>query len=391
MTAEGVFVGDVRDWAAGLAPESIQCVVTSPPYYGLRDYPIPPGVWGGAAGCAHAWGDEVPAPWLSALPGPGGDATMHRPGRRRARRSGRWCARCGAWLGRLGQEPTVALFVAHLVGVFAAIRPALRRDGTVWLNMGDGYAHRSARDGARRGSSDGGCRRGAPQGERVKAHGAIKHKDLLLVPFRLALALQEDGWYVREDIIWEKPNALPESVRDRPVRSHEYLFLLARSPRYRYDAAAISEPVTGTAHARGAGTTPKGATAAGRGNNSWQATTRALVARRNARSVWRINTEAFPGEHDSTFPAALVRRCLLAGSGPGDLVADPFGGTGTVAAVAEGLGRRWALCDADERARDWTAARLAAGAGAGDAPAGLRQLTIFDALAAAGREGAGVG
>lgn len=359
----GLFIGDVRDFARGLGPGQAQCMVTSPPYWGLRSYPVPPSVWGGDAACAHEWGDEQRAVWANDLPGPtnpGKDPAS----RRRARKSGQWCDRCGAWLGQLGGEPKVEEYVAHLVEVFRLLRPGLADDGVLWLNLGDTYAFRSARVGGRRSSSDGQVRRGVPEsGERPKAYGTLKHKDLVLVPFRVALALQEDGWYLRSAVVWEKLNALPEAVKDRPSTSHETVFLLAKRAKYFYDREAIAEPVSGTAHSRGKGTTPKGDLAdrtLARANNSWQASTAALVTTRNARTVWSINTERFPGDHDSTFPSALARRCILAGSRPGDLVCDPFAGTCTVAAVASALGRRFVGCDLNPMAERWHADRLAA-------------------------------
>lgn len=355
-----VSIGDVRAFAEGLGLATVQCMVTSPPYWGLRSYPVPPLVWGGDAACDHRWGDEQRAVWASDLPGPTNPGKNPAP-RRRARKSGRWCERCGAWLGQLGGEPTVEAYVAHLVAVFRLLRPGLADDGVLWLNLGDTYAFRSARVGGRRSSSDGRVRRGVPEsGERPKAYGSLKHKDLVLVPFRVALALQEDGWYVRGNIVWEKPNALPEAVTDRPSNSHEALFLLTKRPRYYYDKGAIGEPVRGTAHSRGRAVTPKGDGTQGRANNSWQLATAALAETRNARTVWPINTERFPGDHDSTFPSALARRCILAGSRPGDLVCDPFAGTGTVPAVAHAAGRRWVARDLNPQAIAWHRERLAA-------------------------------
>lgn len=363
MQINTVHIGDVRDFARCLCPGQAQCMVTSPPYWGLRSYPVPPSVWGGDSACAHEWGDEQRAVWANELPGPSNPG-KNPASRRRARKSGQWCDRCGAWLGQLGGEPKVEEYVAHLVEVFRLLRGALSEDGTLWLNIGDTYAFRSARVGGRRASSDGHVRRGVPEsGERPKAYGTLKHKDLVLVPFRVALALQADGWYLRSSIVWEKGNALPESVQDRPSTSHESVFLFAKQPRYYYNREAITEPASGTAHSRGKGTTPKGDLAdrtLARANNSWQASTTAILPTRNARTVWRINTERFGGSHDSTFPPALARRCILAGSRPGDVVCDPFAGTGTVAAVAHAEGRHWLGCDLNPQAIEWHRERLAA-------------------------------
>ena len=195
------------------------------------------------------------------------------------------------------------------------------------------------------------------------------------MPWRIALALQEDGWYLRSDIIWHKPNPMPESVTDRPTKAHEYVFLLSKSERYLYNAEAVREPVTGGAHARGDGVNPKArnvkiagwATGPGRHSTLTHATTRKesaakfgprskqnasfsgavkeVVDSRNMRTVWSLPTEAFSGAHFATFPRELVRRCVLAGSNAGDVVFDPFMGSGTVAEVASGLGRKFLGCE----------------------------------------------
>jgi site-specific DNA-methyltransferase (cytosine-N4-specific) len=238
---------DARTGVAALEDESVQTVVTSPPYWGLRDYGI---------------------------------------------------------AGQIGAEPTVDEFVEDLVKVFADVRRVLRRDGTLWLNLGDAYTSggRTWRHSDRKLPARGmGYRPATPEG--------LKPKDLIGVPWRVAFALQADGWYLRTDIVWHKPNGNPESVRDRPVRAHEYVFLLSRSERYRYDHEAVRQPA---ADGRGA---------------------KAL------RSVWDVNTEPFPEAHFACFPTALVRPCLLAGSGEGDVVLDPFFGSGTVGQVARELGR----------------------------------------------------
>lgn len=260
----GIIVGDCRDALRSLDAESIQTCVTSPPYFGLRDY-------------GHG--------------------------------------------SQIGLEPTPAEFVDALVQVFREVRRVLRDDGTLWLNLGDSYAadrggtHQPAetlaggtggvaQDGARvnRGRADGyNPTRNAP------AIG-LKHKDLIGIPWRVAFALQADGWYLRQDLIWHKPNPMPESVQDRCTKAHEYLFLLSKSERYRFDGAAIAEPSVG------------GAT-------------------RNRRSVWTVPTAPFKGAHFATFPTALVEPCILAGSGVSDTVLDPFCGAGTTGLVASRLGR----------------------------------------------------
>ena len=254
-----------------------------------------------------------------------------------------------------------------MVEVFAAVRRVLRDDGVLWLNLGDTYATGGGKVGE--------CPGGGQQGERWKGNGrgvhtpehsgkhgpvceamgpltqpnrmpiaGLKPKDLCMIPARVALALQADGWWLRSDVIWAKPNPMPESVTDRPTRSHEYLFLLTKSERYYYDAQAIAEtaetagqPIkmadgwdTGEG---GHGSFHRNGREKGKTNGVVQATTR------NARSVWTIATQPYPQAHFATFPVELARRCILAGSKPGDTVLDPFGGSGTVAQVATGNGR----------------------------------------------------
>ncbi len=251
-------LGDARTVMAALPAASVDCCITSPPYWGLRDYGLEPVAWGGSQACSHRW-------------------------------NGDRCSACDAWLGSLGLEPTVDLFVAHIVEVFRALRRVLKPTGTLWLNLGDCY--NSGTTAARVPSPDsahhGYWRRGGGMGDqRVDAPG-LKTKDLVGVPWRVALALQADGWYLRSDIIWAKPNPLPEGVTDRPTRSHEYLFLLSKGSRYFYDAEAVREPAAGSA--TGAGT-------------------------RRRRSVWTIATQPYRPAHFATYPERLVELSLLAGT-----------------------------------------------------------------------------
>jgi DNA modification methylase len=167
------------------------------------------------------------------------------------------------------------------------------------------------------------------------------------MPWRVAFALQAGGWYLRSDIIWSKPNPMPESVTDRPTKAHEYLFLLTKSPRYYWDAEAVKQPVTGNSHPRGKGAHPKSAEPGSgiKANASFSVAVRDLVDQRNIRSVWTIPTQPSPEAHFATFPEALVEPCILACSRVGDLVFDPFAGSGTVGVVASRFGRGFVGCD----------------------------------------------
>ena len=245
--ASRLLVGDALGTLRTVPEATYQCCVTSPPYWGLRDYGVP-----------H----------------------------------------------QIGAEPTLGEYLAHLVEVFREVRRTLRPTGTLWLNIGDSYTSggRTWRDADKKNPARGMTYRAAtPDG--------LKPKDLIGVPWRLAFALQDDGWYLRSDIIWHKPNGQPESVKDRPTRSHEYLFLLSKSERYLYDHEAIREPSS------------------------------SQEAPKNRRTVWSINTEPTANAHFATFPRRLVEPCLLAGSREGDRVLDPFLGSGTVGEVALAHGR----------------------------------------------------
>ena len=232
-------VGDSRYALTFFENDTFQCCITSPPYWGLRDYSIE---------------------------------------------------------GQIGAEASLDEYISDLVDIFREVRRTLKDDGTLWLNIGDSYTsgNRTWRDTDKKNPA-------RAMSYRPPTPPGLKPKDLIGVPWRLALALQDDGWYLRADIIWHKPNCQPESVKDRPTRSHEYIFLFSKSEKYYYDYEAIKEP------------------------------TKEKTALRNRRTVWSINTEGFSGAHFAVFPPELVSLCLLAGSKPDSIVLDPFLGSGTVA------------------------------------------------------------
>lgn len=321
MTLDRCIVGDCRVVmremiAAGV---KVQTCVTSPPYWGLRNYGV---------------------------------------------------------AGALGLERSPSRYLARMRSVFRLVWDLLADDGTLWLNMGDSYA--GAPGG---GQGKNGQRATRPFTGRIHLHkrgNGLKSKDLVGMPWMLALLLRADGWTLRRDIIWAKPCCMPEAVKDRPTTAHEYIFLLTKSPKYYYDAEAIKEPVTGNAHARGTGVNPKAAlnrvpsgwdtgdgdhrqkrgrysgTGVGFGhgyedkpryrarqNESFSAAVSGLVESRNKRSVWTVPPQPFAEAHFATFPEALIEPCVLAGSRPGDVVFDPFAGAGTTLRVASSLGRRF--------------------------------------------------
>lgn len=340
-----ILLGDCREQLKKLPDESVHCVVTSPPYWGLRDYGID---------------------------------------------------------GQLGLEHSLGEHVGTMVEVFREVRRVLRKDGTLWLNYGDSYATsvngRSAADTkelghddrtfrdkpfstvgpiydpnggqvpdnknpkSRAGATDNKGNKGSDFGGRIRAGGYLKPKDLCGIPWRVAFALQEDGWWLRQDIIWSKPNPMPESIRDRCTKAHEYLFLMAKSERYYFDQEAISEPVTASTIERLSQPTLEQQEGSwrvpGKTNGSMKAVDHG--PNRNKRSVWEVTTQPFSEAHFATFPPDLIEPCILAGCPKDGTVLDPFGGAGTTGMVADRLGRNAILIElnpayiqiADKRLRE---------------------------------------
>ena len=286
-----IYVGDNLATLRTIPDKSVQCCVTSPPYWGLRNYGVD---------------------------------------------------------GQIGLEPTIEKFMERLVDVFREVRRVLREDGVCWVNMGDAYnaAGRNGH-GTRIGYKQSSNRASASNADDCRPSvPELKPKDLIGQPWRLAFALQSDGWWLRQDIIWHKPNPMPESVRDRCTKAHEYVFMLTKSERYFWDAeamkeAAVSDHASGNGFAGRQGGASHMPMTGGRGTyEEWLP-----GGKRNRRSVWTIATEPYSEAHFATFPTELPRRCILASTRPGDTVLDPFGGSGTTGMVALELGRNAILCE----------------------------------------------
>ena len=343
MTRPKLLSGDVREVLKKLEPESVQCVVTSPPYWGLRDYGT--ATWeGGDINCDHTI--SMPTKWNDPkrgtkytrpeVAGRGGDASA--------------CHLCGAKRvdSQLGLEKTPDEFVKSMVDVFREVKRVLRKDGTVWMNLGDTYGKQVGK-GFNTHEEDGSGNRVT---EMQKKHGDIKvktglpSKNLVGIPWRVALALQADGWILRSDIIWHKPNPMPESVKDRPTKSHEYIFLLTKSQKYYYDNEAIKEKGVLPAGVKGAkGSAERFGTAL---VNSRPPEYKIYDGTRNKRTVWPIATKPYPEAHFATFPEEIPEICIKAGTKKGDIVLDPFVGSGTTCAVASRLGRNSIGIDLNE-------------------------------------------
>ena len=335
--------GDVRERLAEIPEKSVQTCITSPPYWGLRDYGLPPSVWGGDKDCAHEWVIERTARPNSS----GGKASENNPYAKKLAIKGtenyseyadyhdratysQFCQKCGAWLGCLGLEPTPEMFVQNMVEVFRGVWRVLRDDGTVWLNLGDSYAGGGRMSGVNIDSevfknSKQNTNRGVFGTTKFPIPEGVKPKDLVGIPWFVAFALRADGWYLRSDIIWHKPNPMPESVRDRPTKSHEYIFLLTKNKQYYYDAEAIREPNSENSGKWGKMVPTKTAKAQGK-HGATSALTNTMskdeciekyyTHGRNKRSVWKVATQPYREAHFAVFPEKLIEPCILAGSSP---------------------------------------------------------------------------
>jgi DNA modification methylase len=345
--------GDCRSILRTMAATGVkvQMCVTSPPYFGLRDYGT--GTWtGGDAACKHTVGNQV-----AQARAPGAIIAGVRPGA-----DASTCRRCGAKRvdQQLGLEPTPEQYIAAMVEVFGCVRDVLADDGTLWVNIGDSYAN-----DCKWGGSSGGKHIKALHGDtsvgRGKRSTGLKQKDLVGIPWMLAFALRADGWYLRQDIIWHKPNPMPESVKDRCTKAHEYLFLLTKSPHYYFDHEAIKDPAVCAASGRPSKARGSfaGKSEATPGRNAF----RAVTPTRNRRSVWTIATRPYKGAHFAVFPPKLIEPCILAGSRPGDIVLDPFMGSGTTAAVAVEHGRQYLGCELNDAFRPLQEQRISAARG----------------------------
>lgn len=352
------YLGNAMEMAQVLEPESIQCVVTSPPYWGLRKYSGEQELVWGDDHCEHEWVS------YKRPPGGGHPSASAKVGATKADvqriydGTGAWCNLCGAWRGSYGCEPTVGMYIDHSIQFLEEIRRVLRKDGVVFWVIGDSYA-----SGKGTCFNPGGGIHSFPS--RVKEAGGLplnrlnksdleasglKPKDLCLIPQRIAIAAQEAGWWVRQDIIWYKKCPMPESVTDRPTRAHEHILMLAKAKKYYWDKEAVLEPYTEPLN-RWGGDTLKRDTSKTAGYKDMLKIgyssafrvgrpMRPNPAGRNIRSVWELSTAQTSESHYAAFPEALPEKCIMAATKPDDLVLDPFCGTGTTLRVAKRLGRR---------------------------------------------------
>ena len=366
-----LYGADCRESLRNIKTGSVHCCITSPPYWNLRDYGVASQVWGGDPDCDHWW-------------------------------DGSNCPKCGAWSGQLGLEPTPDLYVQHLVEVFREVRRVLHPSGTLWLNLGNSYMSHPAKNFDNMGGESG-CRiREDPALAAATVVGkprvdGLKSKDLVGTPWMVAFALRVDGWWLRSEIIWAKPNPFPSSVSDRPTTAHEHVFLLAPNEHYFYDAEAIREqgttgawdampPIGGVKHLESTGSM----------NPTYSGKMPAGDGKHHKRTVWPVATEAYEGAHFAVWPPALVEPMVLAGTSQagccpvchtpwqrgsssnrarkvGDwspvclcpsappvpcTVLDPFSGSGTTGLVATQNGRSFIGLDLNEEYLDLAESRI---------------------------------
>ena len=338
-----VIIGDNRKALKKLPDASVQTVVTSPPYWGLRDYGT--ANWtGGDEACEHIKDASKTKKF-------GNDEfNKNRPSREATKLPGYYykdlCELCGATFedNQIGLEQSPDDFIEQLCIVFDEVWRVLKDDGTIWVNLGDSYSamrdSKATPDSLRNGDGTKVGTAANRNPENLRKAG-LKHKDLVGIPWRFAFAMQARGWYLRSDIIWHKPNPMPESVTDRPTKSHEYIFLMTKSPRYYYDHEAIKEDAIwaeekragkGRLHYDGKRQGEKG---------TGQENFVSIVDKKNKRSVWQVNVKGYKEAHFATYPTELIEPCILAGSKEGDTVLDPFSGSGTTGEVALKHGRNY--------------------------------------------------
>lgn len=330
-----LYLGDAWDLASQLEPESMDCLITSPPYWGLRDYGLPPVVIGGDVGCEHEWSSELPHGRRGnrGVSGTGGNLnpSLDESGQGAgAGTGGSYCTHCGAWRGQFGLEPHPQLYIDHLVDLFERLRPALKATATVWLNLGDSYGGCSFVPGdSTDRPKNAGDRRTSRRRKQVTDNW-LRPKQLLGMPWRVAIAMQEAGWLLRNAMVWRKPNPMPSSVRDRLSCTYEHVFLFVKEPRYHFDLDAVREASVEPNRKRGPADTFGGSSWEERGQHSeggaWHPRGGADIAQgnsiaektnhasgKNPGDVRTWPTAPFPEAHFATFPPALPEWCLRAG------------------------------------------------------------------------------
>jgi len=336
-----ILFGDCKETLSAFLPQSARTCVTSPPYYGLRDYGT--ATWiGGDPNCNHRRDSKVKPENCNT--GHKNHDEMYGVGDAIYKTV---CPKCGAIRqdSQIGLEETPEEYIESLVDVFRSVRDVLTDDGTLWVNLGDSYYnYRPGKGQSYPKQSVSKTKQDLPDecNKRGNKLDGLKEKDLIGIPWMFAFAMRKDGWYLRQDIIWHKPNPMPESVKDRCTKSHEYIFLFSKNRKYFYDNESIKEPVKqdwgtrdrtkGKYHNIGSGLQPHSGL-----TKSYD--------RKNKRSVWSVTVKPYKEAHFATYPPDLIEPCIKAGSEEGDTILDPFMGAGTTAAVAKSLNRYYIGCE----------------------------------------------
>ena len=339
-----ILFGDCKETLSAFLPQSARTCVTSPPYYGLRDYGT--ATWiGGDPNCNHRRDSKVKPENCNT--GHKNHDEMYGVGDAIYKTV---CPKCGAIRqdSQIGLEETPEEYIESLVDVFRSVRDVLTDDGTLWVNLGDSYYnYRPGKGQSYPKQSVSKTKQDLPDkcNKRGNKLDGLKEKDLIGIPWMFAFAMRKDGWYLRQDIIWHKPNPMPESVKDRCTKSHEYIFLFSKNRKYFYDNESIKEPVKqdwgtrdrtkGKYHNIGSGLQPHSGL-----TKSYD--------RKNKRSVWSVTVKPYKEAHFATYPPDLIEPCIKAGSEEGDTILDPFMGAGTTAAVAKSLNRYYIGCELNE-------------------------------------------
>ncbi len=352
-----ILQGDALKVLQTLPSEYVNCIVTSPPYWGLRDYGTKPIIWDGNPDCEHEWGNSViTLKHKSGETNPGKESWFKDKGASDDKGS-QFCSKCGAWKGSLGLEPTFELYIKHLCDIFDEVKRVLRKDGTCWVNLGDTYNNAGVKDKSK-------C--GGFTGERIRKKLAginpndscqdsvsrqinknLSSKSLCLIPFRFAIEMVNRGWICRNVIIWHKPNCMPSSAKDRFTVDFEYLFFFVKNKKYWFEQQFenYSKPLNrwggDKLKANGKSTWDKGT-----GQSSYRdRDMRPNEQGRNKRTVWTIPTKPYPEAHFAVYPAELIRTCIKAGCPKGGIVLDPFAGSGTTGEEAIRQGKDYILIE----------------------------------------------
>ena len=392
MAESSIIVGNALDVLPTLEPKSVQCVVTSPPYFGLRKYPGPPSLFGGNADCDHEWTIGATSNTKLANQGNtnGYSGDKVDPGKVHATTEApappEECAKCDAWKGQLGHEPTPQMFVDHMMEIIGNIHRVLKDDGIFWLNIGDSYAGSGRGHGSiKMGTIQRGHAR-ATSNLTPERSGTVRRKSMMLIPERIVLAMLDAGWIIRRTVVYHKTAPMTESMKDRPTKSWEPVYMCVKEPMYFYDWESLATPLqpqSAQRYERAWNENPEknydhpnamdpgrvqrntrkayegratrdyegqGAQTPGDVKNRILETHEGLV---NIRDVWTISNEGYKGAHTATFPVELPYRCIALSTKRGDLVLDPFSGAASTGVAARKLGRRYIGIEIDaETARD---------------------------------------